>query len=106
MSLGVLVSLFNLFSKDLATSVAADGVKGLFTYRKRRREEKRAQDQYERIIHIESLAERFAEDPSQKVRNLANTLSPPMTQTVAKLLNVTSAPTTASQRCSAGCLGG
>lgn len=76
MSLGVLVSLFKLFSKDLATSVAADGVKGLFTYRKRRREEKRAQDQYERIIHIESLAERFAEDPSQKVRNLADTLSP------------------------------
>ena len=77
MSLGILVSLLKLFSlKEIAASVAADGVKGLFTYRKSKKEEKRAKDQYERIKHIETLAERFAEDPSQKVRSLADTLSP------------------------------
>lgn len=77
MSFGFLVSLLKFVSlEDLATSVATDGVKGLFTFRKRRKEEKRAQDQYESIKRIETLAERFAKDPSQKVRTLADTLSP------------------------------
>lgn len=69
-------TFFKPFIKDVFIAVTTDGVKGLFALKKRRKEEKRAQEQFERIKHIETLASRFAFDPSQKIRDLADTLSP------------------------------
>ena len=63
--------------KDIGTALATDGFKGLFTLRKRKKEEKRKQEEYDAIMRMDkALAERFAYDPSQKIRNLADTLSP------------------------------
>ncbi len=79
MVLETIVKYLPPFLKGIADSIATDGVKGIFTFKKHKREEQRAAEQFETIQEIRTLASRFAFDPSQKIRNLADTLSPLIT---------------------------